>query len=163
MIISPGEGKSVNIIGNSITIRLRGRDTGGVLSMTEPLDQSGGGPPSHIHHREDETVQVIEGEYEFTCGEKKFAASKGATIFAPRDVPHSYRCVSRMPGRLLVTHTPAGLEEFFEEVGGADFAAAGDSTRGRDRKEIRPGVLATEQPVSRCYSGYAHLESRIYA
>ena len=117
LLISLGEGKSVSVIGNAITIRLHGRDTGGVLSVAESIDQPGGGPPPHIHNREDETFQVLEGEYEFTCGGKTFIAGKGATIFAPRGVPHTYRYVGHTPGRLMVTMTPAGFEQFFEEVG----------------------------------------------
>ena len=115
-LISSGEGKSINVIGNALTIRLHGGDTGGVLSVVESIDQPGGGPPPHIHHREDETFQVLEGEYEFTCAGKTFTAQKGATIFAPRGVPHNYRYVGQTPGRLIVTITPAGFEKFFEEV-----------------------------------------------
>ena len=117
VLISSGEGKSVNVIGNALTIRLHGRDTAGVLSVVESVDQPGGGPPPHIHHREDETFHVLEGEYEFTCGGKTFTARKGSTIFAPRGEPHSYRYVGHKPGLLMVTLTPAGFEEFFEEVG----------------------------------------------
>ncbi len=116
-LISPGEGKSVNVIGNAITIRLQGSATGGVLSVVESLDQPGGGPPPHIHHREDETFQVLEGEYEFTCAGQTFTARVGATIFAPRGIPHTYRYVGQKPGRMMVTLTPAGFEKFFEEVG----------------------------------------------
>src|SRR5438067_2286837 len=116
-VIPSGEGKSVNVIGNAITIRLHGCDTGGVLSVAESIDQPGGGPPPHIHHREDETFQVLEGEYEFTCGDKTFKVRKGATIFAPRGVPHAYRYIGSTPGQLMVTMTPAGFEQFFEEVG----------------------------------------------
>ena len=117
MLIGAEEGNAVNVIGNAITIRLHGRATGGVLSVAESIDQPGGGPPPHIHHREDETFQVLEGEYEFTCGGKTFTAYKGATVFAPRGLPHAYRYVGRTPGRLMVTMTPAGFEGFFEEVG----------------------------------------------
>jgi len=115
--IPAGEGKTFNVIGNAITIRIHGRDTGGVLSVVESVDQPGEGPPPHIHHREDETFQILEGEYEITCGGKTFTARKGATIFAPRGVPHGYRYVGKTPGRLMATITPAGFEAFFEEVG----------------------------------------------
>ena len=115
--IPSGEGKKLNVLGLAMNIRVHGRDTGGVLSVAESTDQPGGGPPPHIHHREDETFQVLEGEYEFTCGEKTFTLRKGATLFAPRGVPHTYRYVGQTPGRLMVTLTPAGFEQFFEEVG----------------------------------------------
>ena len=117
LLVPAGQGKTVNVIGNTLTLRVHGRDTGGVLSVVESVDQKGGGPPPHIHHREDETFQILEGEYEFTCGGKTFIARQGATVFAPRGVPHSYRYVGQSPGRMMLTLTPAGFEQFFEEVG----------------------------------------------
>ena len=67
--------------------------------------------------REDETFQVLEGEYEFTVDGKSFVAEKGTTIFAPRGVPHTYRYLGRAPGRLMCVITPAGFEGFFEAIG----------------------------------------------
>jgi quercetin dioxygenase-like cupin family protein len=115
--IPSGEGKVLDVLGTAITIRLHGNDTNGVLSVIESGDRPGEGPPPHIHQGEDETFQVLEGVYEFTCGGTTLVAGQGATVFAPRGVPHSYRCVSAQPGRLMVTITPAGFEGFFEEVG----------------------------------------------
>jgi quercetin dioxygenase-like cupin family protein len=114
----PSEGGTkVNILGIPMVIRIHGRDTGGVVSAVESHDVPGGGPPPHIHSREDETFQVIEGEYEFTVDGKSFVANKGTTIFAPRRIPHTYRYRGQAPGRLLCVITPAGFEGFFEAVG----------------------------------------------
>src|SRR5215831_12870202 len=89
-------GRKVNILGIPMVIRIHGRDTGGVVSAVESHDLPGGGPPPHIHRREDETFQILKGEYEWTVGEKTFRAAAGTTIFAPRDVPHG-----QGPGRLM--------------------------------------------------------------
>ena len=114
----PGTGgKSVNILGIPMFIRIHGRDTGGVVSVVESHDVPGGGPPPHIHHREDETFQVIEGDYEFTVDGKPFLARPGATIFAPRGIPHGYRNAGKTPGRLMCVINPAGFEGFFEDIG----------------------------------------------
>src|SRR5262245_36213705 len=110
-------GRKINILGIPMVIRIHGRDTGGVVSAVESHDVPGGGPPPHIHHREDETFQILEGEYEWTVGGKTFIAKKGATIFAPRGVPHTYRYLGKTPGRLMCVITPAGFEGFFEETG----------------------------------------------
>jgi quercetin dioxygenase-like cupin family protein len=110
-------GKSVNILGIPMLIRIHGRDTGGTVSVVESHDVTGGGPPPHIHHREDETFQILEGEYEWTVGGKTFIAKKGATIFAPRGVPHTYRYLGATPGRLMCVINPSGFEGFFEEIG----------------------------------------------
>jgi mannose-6-phosphate isomerase-like protein (cupin superfamily) len=110
-------GKKVNVLGIPMVIRIHGRDTGGVVSAVESHDVPGGGPPPHIHHREDETFQILEGDYEFNVGGKTFVAAKGTTIFAPRAVPHTYRYLGQTPGRLMCVITPAGFEGFFEEIG----------------------------------------------
>ena len=110
-------GRKLNVLGIPLVIRVHGRDTAGVVSSVESHDVPGGGPPPHIHHREDETFQVLEGEYEWIVGGKTFVASKGATIFAPRGVAHTYRYLGKTPGRLMCVITPAGFEGFFEEIG----------------------------------------------
>jgi quercetin dioxygenase-like cupin family protein len=110
-------GKRVNILGIPMLIRIHGRDTGGVISAVESHDVPGGGPPPHIHHREDETFQVFEGDYEFTVDGKRFVAKPGTTIFAPRGIPHTYRYLGQTPGRLMCVITPAGFEGFFEAIG----------------------------------------------
>jgi mannose-6-phosphate isomerase-like protein (cupin superfamily) len=110
-------GTQVNVLGIPMFIRIHGRDTGGAVAVVESHDVTGGGPPPHIHHREDEIFQILEGEYEWTVGGKTFVARKGATIFAPREVPHTYRYLGQTPGRLMCVITPSGFEGFFEEIG----------------------------------------------
>jgi quercetin dioxygenase-like cupin family protein len=115
--VPPEGGKKVNVLGIPMVVRVHGRDTGGVVSAVESHDVPGGGPPPHIHSREDETFQVLEGEYEFTVDGKSFVAKKGATIFAPRGMPHTYRYLGQARGRLMCVITPAGFEGFFEAIG----------------------------------------------
>lgn len=110
-------GQAVNVLGIPIFLRVRGSDTNGTLAVVESHDSPGGGPPPHIHQREDETFQVLQGEYEFMVAGKTVAARAGDLLFAPRAVPHTYRCVSPGGGRLSVTLTPAGFENFFAEIG----------------------------------------------
>lgn len=50
-------------------------------------------------------------------GGKTIAAKPGTTLFAPRDVAHTYRHLGQTPGKLMCTITPAGFEGFFEEIG----------------------------------------------
>ena len=61
-------GKQVNILGIPMVIRIQGRDTGGIVSAVESHDVPGGGPPPHIHHREDEMFYIIEGSVMFVQG-----------------------------------------------------------------------------------------------
>lgn len=110
-------GNQVNVLGIPIFIRIHGRDTGGVLSVVESHDQPGGGPPPHVHHREDETFLILEGDYEFMVAGETIPAKAGDTLFAPRGIPHTYHCTSKGGGKLSVVLTPAGFEDFFAEIG----------------------------------------------
>ena len=120
-------GRKLSVLGIPMVIRIHGRDTGGIVSAVESHDVRGGGPPPHIHHREDETFQIIEGDYEWTVGGKTFVAAKGSTVFAPRGVPHTYRYLGKSPGRLMCLITPAGFEGFFEDI---------DALTGQQQQEI---------------------------
>ena len=105
-------GKKVNILGIPMVIRIHGRETGGVVSAVESHDVPGGGPPPHIHQREDETFQVLEGEYEFTVDGRSFVANKGTTIFAPRGIPHTYRYLGQCSRAAHVRHHAGGFRGF---------------------------------------------------
>ncbi len=59
---------------------------------------------------------VLEGEYEFRCGEQKEIVSKGALVHLPRKLPHSFKNIGQTPGVLMNTITPGGFEAFFEEI-----------------------------------------------
>ena len=93
--------------------KLSGRDTGGGLYIFEHRDQSKGGPPRHIHFEQDEWFYVVAGEYAFEIGEQTFRCRRGDTIFAPRNVPHGWACVSDEPGTLLTIVSPVGTFEEF--------------------------------------------------
>lgn len=115
--VPQGGGKAVNILGIPMLIRVQGSETNGTLAVVESHDAPGGGPPPHIHHREDETFQILEGEYEFMIAGRTLPAKAGDTLFAPRGIPHTYRCVGQSWGKLSVVLTPAGFENFFVEIG----------------------------------------------
>ena len=115
--VPSNDGKQMNILGIPMLIRIHGRDTSGVVSVVESHDVPGGGPPPHIHHREDETFQILEGDYEFMVGGKTILAKPGTTLFAPRGIPHTYRYLGQTPGKLMCIITPSGFEGFFEEIG----------------------------------------------
>jgi mannose-6-phosphate isomerase-like protein (cupin superfamily) len=74
--------------------------------------------PLHRHHDQNEWIYIIDGEFEFWVGEKRFRARAGETVFLPRKVAHTWLSVGDRPGKVLDTFEPAGaMEEFFREVG----------------------------------------------
>ncbi|CDX24201.1 conserved hypothetical protein [Mesorhizobium sp. ORS 3324] len=108
--------RSVQWMDTAYRINVGRYQSGGIVGVFESTVPSGGGPPVHVHHNEDEVIHVIEGEYEFWLDGQVMALRPGASIFLPRGVPHTFRVVSAGPGRNLTILTPGGLEEFFVEA-----------------------------------------------
>lgn len=116
-LVPPDEGKKLWVADEMMTFKASGEDTGGAYSLTDSTVPPQGGPPPHIHHREDEAFWVLEGRLEVLVGEYRFEAGVGSFVHLPRGVLHSYQNVGTGPARFLTLMVPAGLEKFFEEVG----------------------------------------------
>ncbi len=114
--VLPGEGRSFWLLGELYTAKAVGEDTGGEFAFVEAITPPQAGPPPHIHHREDETFWVLEGEFEFMVGDGTVRAPAGTFVHAPKGIPHTYKNVGTTPGRYVTTIRPAGFEEFFFEV-----------------------------------------------
>jgi quercetin dioxygenase-like cupin family protein len=99
-----------------VAVKTSGAETGGRFSQVEVDDPLGTAPPLHIHHQEDETFYVLEGEITVFADGERIDASAGDFAFVPSGVPHAYLVRSER-ARLLVTFSPAGFEEFFVEMG----------------------------------------------
>src|SRR5215475_6680749 len=87
---APGEGQAVWFLRNRMTIKATAASTGGAFGLVESLVAPGFSPPLHVHHREDESFWVLEGEVSMQCGERTFRATAGSFVFLPRDVPHTF-------------------------------------------------------------------------
>jgi quercetin dioxygenase-like cupin family protein/tetratricopeptide (TPR) repeat protein len=115
-IIGLGEQRVLRVLGESITVKIGGEQTGGRYAVVENVSPVGGGPPLHIHRDEDELLYVVGGEMELQLGDQRVRAKAGSTAFLPRDVPHTFRNVGTSPSKVLVVITPARFVGFFEEV-----------------------------------------------
>jgi mannose-6-phosphate isomerase-like protein (cupin superfamily) len=116
-VLAKGEGKAFWFLGTLFEVKATGVETGGSFSLIEELNPPGDGPPLHIHHNEDETFYILEGEVTFICGEKTIRATPGSYVYAPRGIPHTYRVEGTQPARMLTMMVPAGVEQFFIELG----------------------------------------------
>jgi quercetin dioxygenase-like cupin family protein len=109
--IGPDEGEALWWLGSLATIKATAEDTGGRYALVEVLEPAGVQAPLHVHHAEDEAFWVLEGRVTFTVGNETLEATPGTFVFAPRDVPHTYR-VDTEDARLLYILSPAGFEGF---------------------------------------------------
>jgi quercetin dioxygenase-like cupin family protein len=104
------------LVGDTYTILLSGNDTSGRYCLIDMLVPPGGGPGPHRHDFE-ESFTVLEGEIETTFRGKKSLVRSGETVNIPANAPHSFTNASKQTVRLLCICAPAGLEEFFAQVG----------------------------------------------
>jgi quercetin dioxygenase-like cupin family protein len=115
--MNDGSARVYSIVGDRYTYLLTGEQTGGGCFLCEAYVLPGNGTPPHVHSREDETFYVVEGEFEFLVDGAPVRLKAGEHLFARRDVPHNFRNVGPEPGKMIITATPAGLEDFFSEIG----------------------------------------------
>ncbi len=100
-----------------MTLKATGATTTGSLVLLENLTSPGGGPPPHIHTREDESFFVLDGMFEIRIGEEIHTLGAGGYAYVPRGTVHSLRNIAETASRILVGFTPAGMEGFFREAG----------------------------------------------
>jgi quercetin dioxygenase-like cupin family protein len=111
------EGRTIAVVGDVYRFLATGEDTNGKYALFEAFVSPGGGPPPHVHSREEEGFYILEGEITFTIAEKRLVASAGMFANMPVGTPHSFKNESGRPARMLISLAPAGLERMFFEFG----------------------------------------------
>ena len=97
--------------------KLTAEDSGGTLTAFELSALPQTGPYLHVHHREDEWYYVLSGEFLFKAGAESHNLPTGASIWLPRDIPHTWANTSNAEAKLILVCQPGGFEKFFEEMG----------------------------------------------
>ena len=112
-----GEGRTVAVVGDVYRFLATGEDTNGNYAMWEAVVPPGGGPPPHVHSREEEGFYILEGEITLHVGNERFVVTAGMFANMPVGTPHSFKNESSNPAKMLISVAPAGLEQMFFEVG----------------------------------------------
>jgi quercetin dioxygenase-like cupin family protein len=111
-------GQRLAIAGGSYGILISGEQTGGSYAVIDMLVPPGGGPGPHAHKDIQEMFYVVEGEVEFKMEAGKHKVTSGAFINIPLGgKAHSFKNTSDKVAHLLCTVVPAGLDDFFKEIG----------------------------------------------
>lgn len=114
-LVRPGEGHTHVLGPDRIEFLLGGEDTDGALALGLATCEPGGGPPPHLHRREDEVFLMLRGELELWTPQASMTARAGDVVFLPAEVPHTYRNATQEPAQFYVLATPAGFEVFYAE------------------------------------------------
>jgi quercetin dioxygenase-like cupin family protein len=108
--------RHVAVAGDAYSILVSGAETAGRYCLIDMLVPDGGGPPPHRHDFE-EMFTLIEGELELTFRGQTTTVRAGSTVSIPANAPHAFKNKSGNLAHMLCFAAPAGLEEFFLEVG----------------------------------------------
>ncbi len=114
---SPGEGRTLAVVGDVYRFLATGDNTHGTYAMWEAIVPPCGGPPRHVHSREEEGFYIVDGEIALQIGDEHMITTAGMFVNMPIGVPHSFRNESDKPAKLLFVVAPAGLEQMFFEIG----------------------------------------------
>ena len=113
----PTEGRTIAVVGDVYRFLATGDDTHGTYAAWEAIVPPGGGPPPHVHTREEEGFYILEGEITLHAGDQKIVATPGMFVNMAIGMPHSFKNESKQPAKMLIMVAPAGLENMFLEVG----------------------------------------------
>jgi quercetin dioxygenase-like cupin family protein len=113
----PQQGRTVSLVGDVYRFLATGEDTNGKYALIEAIVGPGGGPPPHVHSREEEGFYILEGEIAFTVNGERVVATAGMFANMPVGTPHSFKNESNKAAKMLVSVAPAGLEKMFMEIG----------------------------------------------
>ncbi|XZE53550.1 cupin domain-containing protein [Planctomycetaceae bacterium SH139] len=116
-IRKPNEGCTIAVVGDVYRFMATSEDTNGKYAMWEATVPPGGGPPPHVHSREEESFYILEGEITFQIGEERNVAPAGMFTNMPVGTPHSFKNESNHPAKMIISIAPAGLEKMFFEFG----------------------------------------------
>src|SRR2546421_1456772 len=142
-IRKPAEGRTIAVVGDVYRFLATGEDTNGKYALWEAVVPPGGGPPPHVHSREEEGFYVLEGEITLVVGDQRLTASAGMFANMPVGTPHSFKNESGKPAKMLISVAPAGLVQMFFEVG--VLLAQGATTAPPPTKEEIEKLLAVAQ------------------
>ena len=108
--------RHVAVVGDTYSILVSGAETAGRYCLIDMIVPDGGGPPPHRHDFE-EMFTLLQGELEFTFRGQTMVVRAGSTVHIPANAPHVFKNVSGGAVHMLCLAAPAGLEQFFLEVG----------------------------------------------
>jgi mannose-6-phosphate isomerase-like protein (cupin superfamily) len=126
LVVSPGEGTSVNLGGLGVDFKVPGDWTDGQLAIVEHPMEPGRLVPAHVHREEDELSYVLEGTFGVKIGDEIATAGPGTYVYKPKGIPHTFWNPGPEPARLIELIWPSRFEHFFRTLGELARSAADD-------------------------------------
>jgi quercetin dioxygenase-like cupin family protein len=117
-VLAPGEGLRLQSgPGRDLIFKVTGEDTGGAFDYFIVEVAPRGGPPLHVHHKQEETIHALKGRYKIRIGDEIFVCEEGGFAYLPSRIPHAFLNLTDEPGEIVVVYAPGGGHKFYEELG----------------------------------------------
>jgi len=105
-IIKNSEGNILNLIGDIQTQKLVICDTGNQIVEWVDNVKPGVGIPPHIHTLEDKIFMGFKGQIEIMVAGKTTILNKGDVVFAPKNIPNSWKLVGTEKVKMITSVFP---------------------------------------------------------
>ncbi len=113
----PGEGKSITVAGEVITLKATSEDTNGAWTLMEfNVPPHFAGPPLHWHKEETEGFYILSGTVTLQIEERVVKAPTGSFALVPPGVVHTFSNQEDVASTFLSLLSPGGFENFIEEL-----------------------------------------------
>jgi quercetin dioxygenase-like cupin family protein len=117
-VLEPEEGLRLQSgPGRDLVFKVTGDDTAGAFDYFVVEVAPHGGPPLHVHHRQEEAIHVLSGRFKIRIGDETFDCGEGGFAFLPSGVAHAFLNLTDAPAQIVVVYTPGGGHRFYEELG----------------------------------------------
>lgn len=117
-VLAAGEGLRLQSgPGRDLIFKVTGEDTGGAFDYFIVEVAPKGGPPLHVHHKQEETIHVLKGQFKVRIGDAIYHLEEGGFAYLPSNIPHAFLNLTDAPGEIIVVYTPGGGHKFYEELG----------------------------------------------
>lgn len=122
-IVQPNEARLLDL-GNfeALVLATAGQTAGEFTLLQTQREPPDFGPPLHLHRDAAEAFYVLEGEYLVYIEDRQQLCPPGTFVYVPRNMPHTFKVVSAVPGKKLNLFSPAAVMGFFEELAEAEAA-----------------------------------------
>lgn len=141
-VIDRGAGQALWVFQDLVEIKISGDETDGAYSLLEDWPAPTYAPTMHIHTREDEVVQILDGSFTLATSDAERELAAGDAVRIPKGTPHAFRNVGSEPGHRLIVFAPAGPERLWAEVG---VPATDRSTPPPNPTDLRPFLEAARR------------------
>jgi mannose-6-phosphate isomerase-like protein (cupin superfamily)/uncharacterized protein YndB with AHSA1/START domain len=140
----PGNVLDLAPLGVRVEILRTAAQTGGELLEADVVGRARGFlAQSHVHVRQVERLEVVEGALELGVAGREHRLGPGEAMEVPAGTPHRQRPDGDGPGRVRIQVRPAGrTEEFLRRL--AEMSAAGDFVRGGWPRPVAGAALVRD-------------------